>query len=121
MRNNFNQDYAYYQGVLVLPKDFDKALLKKAYRREAMKWHPDKNPDDAYAEERLKLVNEAYEFLNKHIKRDFSKENFKNKQSTNSENVNYQNKKSKETEDSSDIGAFIFYFFIVSAIMGFLL
>ena len=63
MSDNFNQDYAYYQGVLVLPKDFDEALLKKAYRREAMKWHPDKNPGDAYAEERLKLVNEAYEFF----------------------------------------------------------
>lgn len=63
MSDNFNKDYAYYQGVLVLPKDFDEALLKKAYRREAMKWHPDKNPGDAYAEERLKLVNEAYEFF----------------------------------------------------------
>ena len=67
MSNNFKHDEAYYLGVLVLPKDFDKALLKKAYRREAMKWHPDKNPGDAYAEERLKLVNEAYEFLSKGI------------------------------------------------------
>ena len=63
MSNNFKQDEAYYLGVLVLPIDFDEALLKKAYRREAMKWHPDKNPGDAYAEERLKLVNEAYEFF----------------------------------------------------------
>ena len=63
MGNNFKHDEAYYLGVLVLPKDFDEALLKKAYRREAMKWHPDKNPDDVYAEERLKLVNEAYEFF----------------------------------------------------------
>ena len=63
MSDNFKHDEAYYLGVLVLPKDFDKALLKKAYRREAMKWHPDKNPGDAYAEERLKLVNEAYEFF----------------------------------------------------------
>ena len=63
MSDNFSQDYAYYQGVLVLPKDFDEALLKKAYRREAMKWHPDKNPGDVYAEERLKLVNEAYEYF----------------------------------------------------------
>ena len=63
MSNNFKHDEAYYLGVLVLPKDFDEALLKKAYRREAMKWHPDKNPGDAYAEERLKLVNEAYEFF----------------------------------------------------------
>ena len=56
MSDNFNKDYAYYQGVLVLPKDFDKALLKKAYRREAIKWHPDKNPGDVYAEERLKPI-----------------------------------------------------------------
>ena len=67
MSDNFKHDEAYYLGVLVLPKDFDKALLKKAYRREAMKWHPDKNPDDAYAEERLKLVNEAYEFFSNQI------------------------------------------------------
>ncbi len=68
MSDNFKYDEAYYLGVLVLPKDFDKALLKKAYRREAMKWHPDKNPGDAYAEERLKLVNEAYEFLGSKVK-----------------------------------------------------
>ena len=68
MSDNFKHDEAYYLGVLVLPKDFDKALLKKAYRREAMKWHPDKNPGDAYAEERLKLVNEAYEFLGSKVK-----------------------------------------------------
>ena len=57
------EEFWHYLGVLVLPKDFDEALLKKAYRREAMKWHPDKNPGDAYAEERLKLVNEAYEYF----------------------------------------------------------
>ena len=68
MSDNFKHDEAYYLVVLVLPKDFDMALLKKAYRREAMKWHPDKNPDDAYAEERLKLVNEAYEFLGSKVK-----------------------------------------------------
>ncbi len=67
MGNNFKHDEAYYLGVLVLPTDFDEALLKKAYRREAMKWHPDKNPDDVYAEERLKLVNEAYEFLSSKV------------------------------------------------------
>ncbi len=75
MINNFKHSYAYYKGILVLPDYFDEALLKKAYRREAMKWHPDKNPGDAYAEERLKLVNEAYEFFNEVKKINMQKNN----------------------------------------------
>ncbi len=63
-----NSKYAsYYLGILALPEDFNEDELKKAYRREAMKWHPDKNPNDDYATERLKLVNESYEFLSNQI------------------------------------------------------
>ena len=70
MGNNFKHDEAYYLGVLVLPKDFDEALLKKAYRREAMKWHPDKNPDKAEeAAKRFQEIGEAYEELNDPEKR----------------------------------------------------
>ena len=65
MVDNFKHDEAYYLLVLDLPTDFDESALKKAYRKKAMEWHPDKNPGDVYAEERLKLVNEAYEYFRK--------------------------------------------------------
>ena len=53
-----------YYEVLQVEKDADAASLKKAYRRLAMKFHPDRNPDDAEAEEKFKEAKEAYEILN---------------------------------------------------------
>jgi len=58
-----------YFSILGLSKDFDDSELKKAFRREARKWHPDLNKNDINAEERFKLINEAYEFLRDPIKR----------------------------------------------------
>ena len=52
-----------YFSILGLSKDFDDSDLKKAFRREARKWHPDLNKNDINAEERFKLINEAYEYL----------------------------------------------------------
>ncbi len=52
-----------YLSILGLSSDFDDKELKKAFRREARKWHPDLNKNDLNAEERFKLINEAYEFL----------------------------------------------------------
>ena len=52
-----------YVSILGLSKNFDDFELKKAFRREARKWHPDLNKNDINAEERFKLINEAYEFL----------------------------------------------------------
>ena len=52
-----------YFSILGLSKDFDDSELKKAFRREARKWHPDLNKNDINAEERFKLINEAYEYL----------------------------------------------------------
>ncbi len=52
-----------YLSILGLPPDFDYQELKKAFRREARKWHPDLNKNDLNAEERFKLINEAYEYL----------------------------------------------------------
>ncbi len=63
-----------YLSILGLPYEFDDAELKKAFRREARKWHPDLNKNDINAEDRFKLINEAYEFLSDPDKRVKSKD-----------------------------------------------
>jgi molecular chaperone DnaJ len=49
--------------VLGVDRNASDQDIKKAFRRMAMKFHPDRNPDDATAEEKFKEVNEAYEVL----------------------------------------------------------
>ena len=49
--------------LLEVERGADEAVLKSAYRRLAMKWHPDKNPGDAEAEARFKAISEAYDCL----------------------------------------------------------
>ena len=61
-----------YLSILGLSYEFDDLELKKAFRREARKWHPDLNKNDINAEERFKLINEAYEFLRDPSKRNNS-------------------------------------------------
>ena len=52
-----------YYKVLGVEKDADDSQIRKAYRKAAIVHHPDKNPDDAKAEERFKDISEAYETL----------------------------------------------------------
>lgn len=49
--------------VLGVPKDADADTIKAAYRRQAMRYHPDRNPGDPEAEERFKRLSEAYALL----------------------------------------------------------
>ena len=52
-----------YYEVLGVDKDADAAAIKKAYRKMAIQYHPDKNPGDKAAEENFKEAAEAYEIL----------------------------------------------------------
>jgi molecular chaperone DnaJ len=58
-----------YYEVLGVGRSADKDEIKKAYRKLALKYHPDKNPDNKEAEEHFKEVNEAYEVLSNDDKR----------------------------------------------------
>jgi molecular chaperone DnaJ len=58
-----------YYKVLDLARDASEADIKKSYRRLAMKFHPDRNPDDKSAEEKFKEAKEAYEVLSDSQKR----------------------------------------------------
>lgn len=59
-----------YYEVLGVQKNSDEGEIKKAYRRVAMKNHPDRNPDNKEAEIRFKEATEAYEVLSDKEKRD---------------------------------------------------
>ena len=58
-----------YYEVLGVSRDVDAKELKKAYRKLAMKYHPDRNPDDKDADAKFKEATEAYEILGDQQKR----------------------------------------------------
>jgi molecular chaperone DnaJ len=58
-----------YYSTLNVPRGAKDEEIKKAYRRLAMKYHPDRNPDDGQAEQRFKEIKEAYEVLSDPEKR----------------------------------------------------
>jgi molecular chaperone DnaJ len=59
-----------YYEVLGVDRSADEREIKKAYRRVAMKYHPDRNPDDPDADEKFKEATEAYDVLTSAEKRE---------------------------------------------------
>ncbi|HKY84760.1 MAG TPA: J domain-containing protein [Anaerolineales bacterium] len=62
-------EYKDYYKVLGVERGADEKTIKRAYRRLAVRFHPDKNPGDKSAEDRFKEINEAYEVLGDPTKR----------------------------------------------------
>lgn len=58
-----------YYTILGVQRGADGAAIKAAYRKLAMKWHPDQNPGDKAAEEKFKQISEAYAILSDDQKR----------------------------------------------------
>ncbi|WP_026943163.1 molecular chaperone DnaJ [Helicobacter rodentium] len=62
------EEFDYYE-ILEISRNVSGEEIKKAYRKMALKYHPDRNPDDKNAEEMFKKINEAYQVLSDQEKR----------------------------------------------------
>jgi curved DNA-binding protein len=62
-------EYKDYYKILGVDKKASEDEIKRAYRKLALKYHPDRNPDDKQAEEKFKEINEAYQVLSDPAKR----------------------------------------------------
>ena len=96
--------YKNYYKILGVSKSAEEKEIKKAYRKLAKKWHPDKNQGDKSAEEKFKTIAEAYDVLSDPAKRKTFDEfaGAKNTQRTYTYKKQPSATQEKETESFSD-------------------
>lgn len=87
-----------YYKILEVAPDATAEQIKKSYRRLAMTYHPDRNPDDKEAEEKFKEINEAYDVLSNDEKR----KKFDLMMSGKSNSANYHASTQTHKDDNSD-------------------
>jgi translocation protein SEC63 len=65
-----DRDIAQFDPYLILEiaKDAEDRVIRKAYRSLSLKWHPDKNPGNQYAEQMFMMVRKAYEALTDEVR-----------------------------------------------------
>ncbi|KRT85605.1 Chaperone, partial [Oryctes borbonicus] len=81
-----------YYRVLEVPRGASTADIKKAYRKLALKWHPDKNPDNMdEATRRFKEISEAYEVLSDDSKRKIYDNRFNQRTTGNRSSRSFRN------------------------------
>lgn len=68
MRNTFSRDKNLYD-ILLVNRNSSKDEIKKSYRKLAMKYHPDRNPNNPTAEEKFKEIQHAYDILSDDFQR----------------------------------------------------
>ncbi len=112
-----------YYKILNLPRSANKEQIQKAYRKLALRYHPDKNDGNKQAESKFKELSEAYDTLKNNKKRaDYDKIHFKKpnssytkRPSSSSQKQNFQKKFAEEdTDPSPDIFSNLFNDFFTS-------
>lgn len=94
-----------YYKILNVPTNADSEEIKRAYRNLAKKYHPDKNSEDSYAEEKFKQINEAYSVLSDTQKRndyDFFRYNSSSTQTSEHKNASNRSKRYSQTQSYNE-------------------
>ena len=95
-----------YYKILGISEDADAKEIKVKYRKLAMKYHPDRNPDDKKAEEMFKTISEAYEILGDENKRKEYDDKRNNKGNAGSQRFGEKkSSRSKQNSESAKRGA----------------